>query len=44
MRHWERRANTLQQENETFQQELKSTKQQLRDCQELYTNREIQHK
>ncbi len=44
IRHWERRSNTLQQENETIQQELKTIKQQLRECQELYTSREIQHK
>ena len=44
LRNWERRSNTLQQEHETMQHELKSTKQQLRECQELYTTREIQHK
>jgi hypothetical protein len=44
LRNWERRSNTLQQENENIQQELKTTKQQLRECQELYTTREIQHK
>ncbi|CAF2860117.1 unnamed protein product [Rotaria sp. Silwood2] len=44
IRNWERRSNTLQNENETLQQELKTVKQQLRECQELYTTREIQHK
>jgi hypothetical protein len=34
----------LQQENETLQQELKKIKQQLRECQEIYTTREVQHK
>ncbi|CAF5104429.1 unnamed protein product, partial [Rotaria sp. Silwood1] len=44
IRNWERRCNTLQNENEILQQELKTIKQQLRECQELYTTREIQHK
>ncbi|CAF1447071.1 unnamed protein product [Adineta steineri] len=43
-RNWERRSNALQNEKEILQQELKTTKQQLRECQELYTTREIQHK
>ncbi|CAF0970491.1 unnamed protein product [Adineta steineri] len=43
-RNWERRSNALQNEKEILQQELKTTKQQLRECQELYTTREVQHK
>ncbi|CAF0895777.1 unnamed protein product [Adineta ricciae] len=43
-RNWERRVNTLQQENDLLQQESKTIKQQLRECQELYTTKEIQHK
>ncbi|CAF1449618.1 unnamed protein product [Adineta ricciae] len=43
-RNWERRANTLQQENDLLQKESKTIKQQLRECQELYTTKEIQHK
>lgn len=44
VRHWERKSTKCEDENQKLEIELKTTKQQLRDLQELLSNKEIQHK